>query len=311
MNGNVLYMDWEVALIEWLQETLGPNGMAVARFFSFLGGEIVSTLVVIAVLFCSSKEIGRRCSLPLMAAMAWFSMAKNVALRLRPYMVHENVEIYQLTEPDAEAMDVAQQGYSFPSGHSANSVSLYGTLAREFRKKALKALAFAMPLLVGISRVAVGAHYPTDILAGWVIGLLALGFGILMEKTVKKEWVRHLILLATALPGLFFCTSRDYFSTLGLIIGVSAALPFEQKFVHFEETKNLLNRILRVVLAATLYFALDKALKLPFSKEYLDSGELGANLIRTARYAVVLFIVFGIYPMCFRFFPGARKRVKE
>ena len=58
--------------------------------------------------------------------------------------------------------------------------------------------------------------------------------------------------------------------------------------------------------AFAIYFALNTLLKMPFSKEFLDSGTLGANLIRTARYAVILFIVIGVYPRIFPVFEKIR-----
>jgi membrane-associated phospholipid phosphatase len=70
-------------------------------------------------------------------------------------------------------------GWSFPSGHSASAVALYLMLAliatTLWRRNQLRpAVAFAaagtVVALVGLSRVYLGAHYPTDVLAGWLVG---------------------------------------------------------------------------------------------------------------------------------------------
>ena len=53
--GNSFYFDWEVDLIEWLQQTLGAAGGTVSKLFSFLGGETVSLLLLIILLFCYKK----------------------------------------------------------------------------------------------------------------------------------------------------------------------------------------------------------------------------------------------------------------
>jgi undecaprenyl-diphosphatase len=75
-------------------------------------------------------------------------------------------------------------GWSFPSGHSATAVALYLTLALVatglWRGRLRPAIAFgaagAIVLLVGFSRVYLGAHYPTDVLAGWLVGgILVVG----------------------------------------------------------------------------------------------------------------------------------------
>lgn len=124
---------------------------------------------------------------------------------------------------------------------------------------------------------------------------------------MKKEWVRSLILLAVTLPGIFWCTSRDYFTSLGLLIGMVTVYPYENKYVRFKDTRNVWAMILRLAGAFAIYAVLNTVLKLPFNKEWLNNGTLGANLIRTARYAIILFTIVGVYP---RVFPLLRKSEK-
>jgi membrane-associated phospholipid phosphatase len=75
-------------------------------------------------------------------------------------------------------------GFSFPSGHAATSVAFYGTLAligmRACRtapaRVAIAAAAALVVLAVGGTRIYLGAHYPTDVVAGWLTGgILMLG----------------------------------------------------------------------------------------------------------------------------------------
>ncbi|PKM15830.1 MAG: hypothetical protein CVV12_06780 [Gammaproteobacteria bacterium HGW-Gammaproteobacteria-2] len=76
---------------------------------------------------------------------------------------------------------------SFPSGHALNSTLFYMTIAlllapllrRHSERLALYGVAVALSLMIGISRVALGVHYPSDVLASWVISAawLWLWFG--------------------------------------------------------------------------------------------------------------------------------------
>ena len=307
--GNTFYFGWEVDLIEWIQTNMGKVGEYAARVMSFIGGETFSLLVLIAVLFCYRKEVGKRVSCSVLMAGIWFPMIKNVALRVRPYMAHpDRAKVLQVVEADADPMDIVQQGYSFPSGHGATAVSLFGTLAMDVRKRWMWFVAIIMPLLIGLSRIAVGVHYPTDVLCGWVVGLLAIGFNVLLQKKVQKEWMRYAIMVALALPGLFWCRSRDYFSALGLLIGAAFAFPYEAKYIQFKDTRNVWAMILRTIGAFAVYYALNTLLKLPFSKEFLDNGTLAAGLVRTARYAVVLFVALAVYPRVFPIFEKIGKK---
>src|SRR5436305_15303640 len=72
------------------------------------------------------------------------------------------------------------RGESFPSGHSAMSAAVYlklgGLLAQTVSKMSIKlyfvGVAMLATFLVGASRVCLGVHYPSDVLAGWTIGLV-------------------------------------------------------------------------------------------------------------------------------------------
>ena len=307
--GNSFYFQWEVDLIAWLQQTMGTAGTAAAKVMSFIGGETFMLLLMIVMLFCYRKESGKRIALTVLTAGMWFPMIKNVVLRIRPYMAHqESIKVLQVTEADADPMDIIQQGFSFPRGHSATAVAMFGSIARELRKKWLWMIAAAMALLIGLSRIAVGVHYPTDVLAGWTVGLAAVGFNILLEKKVKQEWMRYVILLAISLPGILWCNSRDYFTTLGLLIAAAIGFPYEEKHIGFRDTRSIPAMILRCIGALAIYYVLNTVLKLPFSKEFLDNGTLAANLVRTARYAVILFIVIAVYPRVFPLFEKIRRK---
>ena len=307
--GNSFYFPWEVDLIEWLQQSMGSIGKTASSIFSFVGGVEFSLFLLIAILFCYKKESGVRLTRTLLTASMWFPMVKNVVLRIRPYMDHpERIKVLQVVEPDADPMDIVQQGYSFPSGHGAMAVSMYGGIGMEVRKRWMWALAIIIPILIGASRITMGVHYPTDVLAGWVIGLAAIGFNLLLEKILKKEWQRYAVLLALTLPGIFWCNSRDYYTAMGALVAAAIAIPYEAKYVKFQDTRNVWAMILRGVGAIAIYFVLNTLLKMPFSKEWLDSGKLAPNLVRSARYAIILFTVLGVYPRLFPLFEKIGKK---
>jgi membrane-associated phospholipid phosphatase len=88
--------------------------------------------------------------------------------------------IVERPRPAANAGMAEAHGFSFPSAHSATSVAVYATIAfilvrasrRPHNRVAVASLAAALVLAVGLSRVLLGAHYPTDVLAGWTFGAL-------------------------------------------------------------------------------------------------------------------------------------------
>lgn len=295
-------MEWEVRLIEWLQTNLGGLG-SLAKLMGAIGAETGLLMLVLVVMFCWKKEAGQKLALVVSSLNIWLPMIKSVVLRPRPYMQYpDRVKPLTLVDKGAPAQNVAAQGYSFPSMHSASIPALYFTLANEAKKKWLYILAAALTILVGVSRALAGMHYPTDILAGWILGFAVIGVFTLLERNVHNEQLYHMILLVSALPGLFYVRTNDYFTSLGCLIGTIAAIRFERAFVNYQETRRIPAMILRMAGALMLYFAVNILLKLPFDKEFLAGTSLAALLIRTARYAIIMFLIVGVYPRIFPLF---------
>jgi undecaprenyl-diphosphatase len=82
------------------------------------------------------------------------------------------------TRPDLLEPIIVERGFSFPSGHAANSMVAYGILAvivgrlplSRGARVALQVALAALVFLIGLSRVWLGVHYPTDVVAGWMVG---------------------------------------------------------------------------------------------------------------------------------------------
>jgi undecaprenyl-diphosphatase len=88
--------------------------------------------------------------------------------------------------PPGAELDVFS--YSFPSGHTTNSTTAYGLLAlvawRSTRALMVRRIAagagVAVPILVGLSRIGLGVHFPSDVLGGWLLGLAFVSLGAVL-----------------------------------------------------------------------------------------------------------------------------------
>ena len=298
--GNTFYFNWEPALMEWIQAQLGSFGTSFMSICSAFGEEMILIGVMCILYFIYDKETAKYVARRYMVASCGYSFIKNIFCRLRPYFVHDNVKCLKQVDTGHDLYDVSHQGFSFPSGHSAGSMSIWGGAAIKIKKGWFSTIATIIILLVGISRFALGVHYPTDVLAGYGIGLLSIGIFSLMEKFIKNYKIIYLIWLIVFLPGFFFCKTTDFYSSYGMMVGVFAADLFEKRFVNFEKPKNIFIGILRIIGALALYFGLNYLLKLPFSKDFRESATLASYLVRAIRYGLVLFIPMAIYPMCFK-----------
>ncbi len=298
MYGRTLYFNWEVNLMEWLQSHVG-HGAALAKFFSYFGEEVIIIMIFGLIYWCIDKKAAKSIGTSLVIGIMLNPLLKNIVLRRRPYFDHENIECMKPVNKKADPYDITFQGYSFPSAHSLNATVMYTSLWRVWKKPLFLITAVLLPILVAVSRVVLGNHYPTDVLFGLAAGT-AVSFLIPeVQKKVNNENLFRLVVFLISLAGLFYCRTDDYFTALGIMAGFFAAIPFEEKFVCFSETKNPLIAAIRVLGGGVTYFILNTLLKLPFSEEFLTSGALAAHMVRCIRYAIIVFAAFAIYPMLF------------
>ena len=90
--GNVFYFDWEVALMLWLQAHLGSFGVKLASLCSAFGEEMILILVMGFCYWCWNKELGVFIGTNFCMTNVWNPMAKNIALRRRPFRAVEAQE---------------------------------------------------------------------------------------------------------------------------------------------------------------------------------------------------------------------------
>jgi len=164
---------------------IGPDWMAeVGRDLTALGGVavlILATLAVAGFLLLDRKYAAMGFVLAAVTSgLVLSSILKACFARPRPDVVPHLSQVYTS---------------SFPSGHSMMSAIVYLTLgtllARMVVRRPLKiycfAVAFILTGLVGCSRVYIGVHYPTDVLAGWTAGLVWANLCWLVARRLQRS----------------------------------------------------------------------------------------------------------------------------
>ena len=98
--------------------------------------------------------------------------------------------LFHRQRPDASFYLISENGYSFPSGHALMSVIFYGMIAyfvykllqKRWQKIVLSFAFAALIALIGLSRIYLGVHWVSDVLGGWLIGVLIVVFSILIFR---------------------------------------------------------------------------------------------------------------------------------
>ena len=146
---------------------------------SYLGGEVtllVATLLLIALTWTRHRRESVLFFFALGMGFAMNFLLKFLIQRPRP-----------LLDPILHAA-----WYSYPSGHAMNAFVFYGTLSYltyHFTGKTrvsiiVSAVALLLVFLIGVSRVYLGVHYPSDVVGGWIAGFWWFVTVILLDKTL-------------------------------------------------------------------------------------------------------------------------------
>ena len=157
---------WEAHILAWIESLRGPVLTPAVRFFTHLGDSgllfIVLTLFLLA--FPKTRKVGLATALALLCSLLFTNLIlKNLFQRERPWEVVDF--LHNL---------VFETDTSFPSGHTSAAFAFALAFVRsDFKGRWAKVTVVVVAVLMGLSRLYVGAHYPTDVLVGFVVGDLA------------------------------------------------------------------------------------------------------------------------------------------
>jgi diacylglycerol kinase family enzyme/membrane-associated phospholipid phosphatase len=162
-------LDFDADIVRsWHGAVAGTRWEAVFETVASVTRSQITTIAMLALAALFALRLDRR-SAAWIAAVAVISfpaweLLKHAITRQRPDITHQAA------------------GYSFPSGHATSIAALSGILCvlayQRVRSRRLRlaliAGSVALALLVGVDRVLVGAHYPSDVVAGWLLGSLVV-----------------------------------------------------------------------------------------------------------------------------------------
>jgi len=126
-------------------------------------GSATATIFICLLLIGGGEGMVRKTGCQAMGALAishlMVRLLKNCVCRLRPKDVLQNINTF----------DLALDYYSFPSGHTTAVFSIATTLALNF--PVLSVICFPIAFIVAVSRLYLGVHYPSDVLAGVAVAV--------------------------------------------------------------------------------------------------------------------------------------------
>jgi membrane-associated phospholipid phosphatase len=159
---------WLILLLQNLQDWLTP----VMKFFTWLGYPQAYMIFVAVIYWSIDRKLGLRLAifLPLVASLN--SILKQAFHAPRPYWL----------DPNIKAIHVSN-GFGMPSGHAqASTVWIYA--GAYLRRKWFWAVVITAVFMIGLSRIYLGVHFPSQVFFGWLIGVFVVIVFIRVEARV-------------------------------------------------------------------------------------------------------------------------------
>ena len=187
-------LQFEAGILLWIQNYLRNDVTdPIVKFITHLGDHGILWIALLLVLLCIPKT--RKAALIGAATLLMTYIITNLCLkplvaRVRPYEVVEGLT--RIIEKQSDR--------SFPSGHTANSMAvgvILWKISQNYEKLVDKKLYFpkaagwfvlVLSILIGLSRLYVGVHYPTDVLGGAIIAIAdaAVVFAVYKKFFIRK-----------------------------------------------------------------------------------------------------------------------------
>ncbi len=278
------------------------------EIFSFFGTEVFFLLLLPALYWCIESGIGLRVGIILLLSVSLNESFKLILHGPRPYWYSSDVISY-----------ANESSFGVPSGHSQTAIAVWGMLASEIGRKWAWMAACFIIMLIGISRIYLGVHFPHDVIIGWLIGAFLLWLVLHFWKTAiefikkmsvrKQIWLSFLssmvLILLSLIPFLWLKIShwqmpqtweiytKDAismsfsFTTAGMLFGFLSGLMWIRNQGGFSADGNPWKRILRYILGMTGLLILYFGLKAIFGFIFPEKIDALQYFLRYIRYYMV------------------------
>ena len=219
--------------IVWLQQFQTPTLTAIFEFITNLGGSKYLFLIPF-VLWCVDYRSGLR-------LLAVFALSLFVNTTLKTWIAQPRP--FQF---DARVISRGEIGYGLPSGHAQLVVVFWGVIASWVARPWFWTLAVVMMGLIGFSRIYLGVHFPSDVLAGWALGAVSLwafiAYGTRIEAAWKRRGTGIRLALSLCLGAALFAFDRLFVNdaehlntgTAGFIVGLGVGITLGRKLLAFD-----------------------------------------------------------------------------
>ena len=284
-------------IVAWFQ-SWGSFAGYLLYPFHFIGSEYGYLVLLPIVYWAISKKHGKRLMILALGSALIGQYLKFTFRRPRPFRV----------SPERITPMMDESGFGVPSGHTLFGTVMAGYCWYRFPRAWVRIVAVAFALLMGISRMVHGVHFPQDVLGGMVLGIaLVVLFWWLdtrySEQLAAWRTPRKLMLILAVTVVAFvlaLLVEHEYeerktmLSIIGGIAGGLSGFALETRFIGFSSGGKVWQRVVRTLLGLVLTVGIFLGLDLLYDVVSGGSTGMGALVLYVVRYGLVsLFVAAG------------------
>lgn len=257
-KGNAI-LEWGTEVVLWFQQ-FSPQWDGFFRLVTEFGDETFLLVAIPAVYWSVDRLLGIRLAVVLMVSSVVNAVAKELADQPRPFAYDERVA--RLTEAGP---------YGLPSGHTQSVVVGWGYLAAVLKRRWVWLVGAVMVVLVPMSRVYLGVHFPTDLLGGALLGLAVLGLFLRywagFEDRLSDLGLAARLAAVSVPPavGLALAPTEIGVTAAAALFGIGTGMVLEREFVRFEADGSKMLRIVRFLAGAVVLVGLFFGMRVAFA----------------------------------------------
>lgn len=253
-------MNWEIAILQALQHIRSPFLTSLMEAITAMA-ESLPLVIVIAILYwCGDKKKTVRIGWALLCSTAVNGIVKNIVKAQRPFQKGVVTPIRVETATS----------YSFPSGHTQTATSFWTSAMMIFKNKSMLILGCTMIGLTAFTRLYLGVHWPVDVIAGIIIGLIVVAIADKLYDSEKgfNRW--HVIGVGIlAFVFLIIPIERDLVKSVGALWGFVVGCYLEQNYIHFETKGSLKQQLIKIAIGMGGVIILYSVLSFIFQKDLI------------------------------------------
>lgn len=248
-------MELQAEIIKFIQLFSNPFLDIFFIIITNFGGALFYFIIIPVFYWSIDKKIGITLIISLMFSMYLNATLKNITAIPRP-----------IGCPGIRNLFVSSAGgFSFPSGHAQGTATFWGVVMYYYRSRQVYILGFIVVVLVSLSRIYLGLHWPCDVAAGIALGILISMLFTSLLKRLKPLPMLYSIIFMIAIPfGLaFIFPYKDNFIYMGLMAGSSVGYKFEDYLIGFKpQSKNKLKTLEKYAIGLGGFLLIYTVLKL-------------------------------------------------